>query len=222
MRNKAESRRDVVTSFSLCSVQEVEDVEEAETTSAVSTRAALPASNPDRRRRRQLHRRGPSWPRSDERPGVIFIAGEAGIGKSRLIDESLGRLSRPILRGEAAAESMSPYAALVQVIRAFGRDHHETLMGLPMTRHLSLLLPEQSVGQDETDQPTLRTAICDVAAAAGDVESILVLEDLHWADEGTLEVLLELAKVPERSALSIVATYRNDELPRLHRLRSAR
>jgi predicted ATPase len=37
-----------------------------------------------------------------------------------------------------------------------------------------------------------------------------------------LEVLLELAKVPERSALSIVATYRNDELPRLHRLRSAR
>jgi hypothetical protein len=108
------------------------------------------------------------------------------------------------------------------VIRAFGRDNHETLMGLPLTRHLSLLLPEQGVGQDETDPPTLRTAICDVAAAAGDVESILVLEDLHWADEGTLEVLLELAKVPERSALSVVATYRNDELPRLHRLRSAR
>jgi predicted ATPase len=153
---------------------------------------------------------------------VNFIAGEAGIGKSRLIDESLGRLSRPILRGEAAAESMSPYAALVQVIRAFGRDHRETLIRLPLTRHLSLLLPELGVGRDETDPPTLRTAICDVAAAAGDVESILVLEDLHWADEGTLEVLLELAKVPERSALSIVATYRNDELPRLHRLRSAR
>jgi hypothetical protein len=39
---------------------------------------------------------------------------------------------------------------------------------------------------------------------------------------GTLEVLQELAKVPERSALSIVATYRNDERARLHRLRSAR
>jgi hypothetical protein len=52
-------------------------------------------------------------------------------------------------------------------------------MGLPLTRHLSLLLPEQGVGRDETDPPTLRTAICDVAAAAGDVESILVLEETY-------------------------------------------
>jgi DNA-binding CsgD family transcriptional regulator len=157
-----------------------------------------------------------------ERPGVIFITGEAGIGKSRLIDETLAVLSRPILRGDAAAGSVSPYAPLIQVIRAYSRDHRDALIGLPLTKHLSLLVPELGDGQDETDPLTLRTAICDVAAAAGDAGSIVVLEDLHWADGGTLEVLLELARVPERSDLSIVATYRNDELPRLHRLRSAR
>jgi hypothetical protein len=108
----------------------------------------------------------------EKRPGVIFIAGEAGIGKSRLVDESLAQLSRPILRGQAAAESMSPYTPLVQMIRAYGGDHLDAMIGLSLTRHLSLLLPELRVGQEETDPPTLPTAICDVAAAAGDTGSI--------------------------------------------------
>lgn len=157
-----------------------------------------------------------------EKPGVILVAGEAGIGKSRLIEETLARLSRPVLRGEATADSMFPYAPLVQVIRAYGRDHRDALLSLPLTNHLALLLPELGLDQGETDPSTLRAAICDVAAAAGDAGSILVLEDLHWADGGTLDVLLELAKVPEQSGLSIVATYRNDELPRLHHLRGVR
>jgi DNA-binding NarL/FixJ family response regulator len=153
--------------------------------------------------------------------GVVFVTGEAGIGKTTLVEEVLSRVRRPVLRGEASA-STSPYEPLVHVIRTFIREHPGELAKLPLARHLSLIVPELDLGPAETDPATLTAAICEVAEAAGREDSIVVLEDLHWADGGTLDVLLELAKVPDRSGLSVLGTYRNDELPRLHRLRGTR
>jgi DNA-binding CsgD family transcriptional regulator/tetratricopeptide (TPR) repeat protein len=161
-------------------------------------------------------------PGAREEPGVIFIAGEAGIGKSRLVAEALSEVSRPVLRGSSTADSATPYAPIVQIIRAYARQDRDALLALPLTEHLSLLLLELGPPRSETDPQTLRAAICDVAALSGESGSIWVLEDLHWADAGTLDVLVELAEVPAGSGLSVVATYRNDELPRLHRLRSVR
>ena len=159
---------------------------------------------------------------SDREPGVIFVTGEAGIGKTRLVQESLGRSSRPVLRGETSVDPASPYAPIIQALRDFGRDHLDVLMGLPLTKHLGPLLPELDLAETESDPPTLSAAICDALEAAGGRDAVLLLEDLHWADSGTLDVLLEIARVPERSGLSVICTYRNDELSRLHRLRRTR
>lgn len=155
-------------------------------------------------------------------PGLVFVAGEAGAGKSRLVDEALQRLSCPVLRGEAVADSPSPYEPLVEALRGYYRSHPDTLAARPLAKYLSVLLPELGVEPVAADQRTLSAAICDAAAVAAEQGAVLVLEDLHWADAGTLDVLLDLAKLPAQSELRIVATYRNDELPRLHRLRGVR
>ncbi len=157
-----------------------------------------------------------------QQPGVVFVAGEAGAGKSRLVDEALRRLSRPVLRGEALADSPSPYGPLVDALRGFYRGNQNALVARPLAKYLAALLPELDLEPVEADQPTLSAALCDAVAVAGEAGAILVLEDLHWADAGTLDVLLDLSKLPAQSGLSIVATYRNDELPRLHRLRGVR
>ena len=64
-----------------------------------------------------------------EKPGVVLVAGEAGIGKTRLVDEVLGELARPILRGGAGEDSAAPYGPLVQAIRAYAREHLWLLPG---------------------------------------------------------------------------------------------
>jgi len=158
----------------------------------------------------------------EEKPGLVLVAGEAGIGKSALVEEVLAGIDRPILRGGSTPGATTPYGPLVQILRACLRNHRDELPRLPLAKHLSLLLPELDLGDVDTDLVTLHAAICDCAALAGDDRPVWVLEDLHWGDQGTLDALLELASVPERSGLRIVATYRNDELPRLHRLRRVR
>lgn len=155
-------------------------------------------------------------------PGIVLVTGEAGAGKTRLVDEALQVLSRPELRGEARPDSPTPYAPLVDAIRGYYRDRRDALAARPLAKYLSALLPELGLESTEADQPTLNAAIGDALALAGEEGGLLVLEDLHWADAGTIDVLLDLSKLPARSGLRIVATYRNDELPRLHRLRGVR
>lgn len=159
---------------------------------------------------------------ASEQPGIVFVTGEAGAGKTRLVDEALQRLSRPVLRGEASPDSPTPYAPLVAALRGYYRGRRDALAARPLAKYLSALLPELDLEPIEADQPTLNAAIADALALAGEEGAVLFLEDLHWADASTLDVLLDLSKLPAQSGLSFLATYRNDELPRLHRLRGVR
>ncbi|HEV3472844.1 MAG TPA: AAA family ATPase, partial [Actinomycetota bacterium] len=122
-----------------------------------------------------------------EKPGLVLVAGEAGIGKSALVEEVLAGIDRPILRGASTPGATSPYGPLVQILRAYARDHRDALLRLQLADHLSLLLPELGLGEVDTDPATLHAAVCDAAALAGDAGSIWVLEDLHWGDQGTLD-----------------------------------
>lgn len=167
---------------------------------------------------------------------VLLISGEAGIGKTHLLETVLLAENLPLLRGSSqqmrTAAPFSPIAALLRAGLALAPgvfDH------VPQAQPLALLLPELGAGlpsKQTTDsqraehqttplvlQQAIRSAL-EALTQAGPVA--FVLEDLQWADHATLEVLPLLADwLADRPAL-LVGTFRNEELSRAHPLRRAR
>ncbi|WHT16444.1 AAA family ATPase [Crossiella sp. CA-258035] len=151
-------------------------------------------------------------------PSVAFVAGEAGIGKTRLVAELAAR-SGPAQVVMAACQPLAdpfPYGVLLDCLSRCGdrlrdpgpvtgalRDH------LP---ELAALLPPAPppLGDPVAERHRVFRAIRQLLAALG--PAVLVVEDLHWADERTRQVLrFVLADPPPE--LSVVATYRPEDLP---------
>jgi hypothetical protein len=90
----------------------------------------------------------------------------------------------------------------------------------PLRPHLARLLPELGPPAADHDRATLFEAL---RCAFGHVgPGLVVLDDLQWSDEATLELLAALAEPLTRLPLLVLATYRSDGLPRLHGVRRLR
>lgn len=150
--------------------------------------------------------------------GLVLVSGEAGVGKTRLVADALARWESRWLRGSAVVGCGS-YGPLLEVLRLV-RDEIDDA---DARRHLGSLLPEFGPPDAEIDGALLVDSLRRVfRGAAGDKPVVVVLEDLHWADAATLDLLPPLAAAIEREPVLIVATYRSDQLPRTHPLRRAR
>jgi DNA-binding NarL/FixJ family response regulator len=151
---------------------------------------------------------------------VVLLGGEAGIGKSRLAAEAAdgGEL---VLRGAALATGEAPYGPIVQALRSALRDDPEALADCgPLLSHLALLLPELGPPAAETDRETMFEAVrCAFAHLTAARAAVVILDDLQWSDEASLELLAALAPSLASMRLLVVAVYRSDGLPRDHRLR---
>src|SRR5687767_8296917 len=155
---------------------------------------------------------------------LLLLAGEAGVGKTRLAEEALTEPAVLLLRAGASQDATPPYGPIVAVLRAFlesvpaGFDKAEPLAG-----HLALLLPELGPPPEWSDQATLREAIQRAfVAIARQAPTTIFLDDLQWADSATLDLLLAIASGIEHEPLGIVGAYRSDEIPRGHPLRRMR
>lgn len=160
---------------------------------------------------------------------MTLIAGEAGVGKSRLAAEASSlasgrRMARLI--GQCSPDSTVPYSPFVMALRRHTRAMEaaslEALFDGPATL-ASALLPEvaSAIGLPaEKPQPEdLFAAVWQVLhRLAGPNRALLVLEDLHWADTESLQLLTYLAREQSELGVWIVATYRSDELHRRHPL----
>ena len=169
-------------------------------------------------------------------PLTLCVGGEAGVGKTRLISQFAGRVGSgggQVLLGGCIelGETALPYAPVVEALRGLGRGLEpaalDNLVG-PGRPLLALLLPELGRGGEATPaglavgssgQVQLFEAFLAVLERLADrFPTLLVLEDLHWADRSTLDLLAFLHR-NLRSGLLLVLTYRTDELHRGHRLR---
>ena len=163
----------------------------------------------------------------DSRPAVWLVAGDAGVGKSRLVRElserarSAGAL---VLTGQCVdlggaglpylpfAEALGQAAADPATAAAFdGLTALGPLLGRGGTRH--------DAGDDDRLPlfDAVHTALGTLGAEHGPV--LLVIEDLHWADASSRDLLRFVASRLRHERVLVVATYRSDDLHRGHPLR---
>jgi len=167
-------------------------------------------------------------------PVVALVSGDAGVGKTRLVTE-LSAEARgtgfTVLTGRCAelADTV-PYLPLADALRdaASGALASGALRDALATRPvLSRLLPDAGAGQPpggemaELAQQQLFGAVLGLLSELADAAAVLlVLEDLHWADRSTRDLVTFLSRVLHRERLAIVATYRTDDMHRRHPLRA--
>ncbi len=167
-------------------------------------------------------------------PSALMVGGEAGVGKSRLVSEFAERSraagARVLIGGclELGAEGL-PFAPFTAVLRGLVRDLGVAgvagLLPSGASRELARLLPEfgEFAGPDDAGEARARLfeqmlLLLEGLAEAGPV--VLVIEDMHWADRSTRDLLAFLIRnQPSLDGVLIVVTYRSDDLHRSHPLR---
>jgi DNA-binding CsgD family transcriptional regulator/tetratricopeptide (TPR) repeat protein len=161
---------------------------------------------------------------ADADPAVVLVGGEAGIGKTRLVAEVAARCAdhgiRVLVGGcVPIGEGGLPYAPIVEVLRILLADlGPEAVRGLvgPSWPELARLAP--GLGQPPDDPPgnvtqsRLFELLLGLLGRLGEqAPLVLVVEDLHWADQSTRDLLAFLVRNLRRERILVVVTYRNDE-----------
>src|SRR4051812_8191886 len=154
---------------------------------------------------------------------IVLLGGDAGVGKTRLAAEAASAWDGRVLTG-AAVPGAAPYGPLVAALRSLLRTEPRALDGRgPLGDHLRLLLPELGPPPAATDRATLYESVCRALAHLATRDPVLVvLDDLHWSDQATPELLAALAEPLGRMRVAVIAAYRTDGLPRDHALRRLR
>jgi DNA-binding CsgD family transcriptional regulator/tetratricopeptide (TPR) repeat protein len=155
------------------------------------------------------------------RPPVILVAGEAGAGKTTIVEHVLAGAGLAVLPGRAAEWAAPAYDVLARALRPALRDPAGPVPGA-----LAQIMPELGAPPPEPNPAALAGAVSgilsDLAVAADREPVVLFLDDLQWADEATLGLLPALADAACGLPVTVIGCYRSDELTRDHRLRAAR
>lgn len=168
---------------------------------------------------------------------IALLAGEAGIGKSRLVGEIQ---TQAAARGFAALSGRCfeqdralPYAPLIDLLRAFGSGATDDTHANPFGENaaaLSQLVPElvpspatnvpSTFVDAEQDKRRLFHALTQFFNHT--TPCVIALEDLHWSDDTTLEWVLYFARQLRQQPVLLLLTYRSDEIqPALNQLLAA-
>jgi DNA-binding CsgD family transcriptional regulator/tetratricopeptide (TPR) repeat protein len=165
------------------------------------------------------------------RPQVVLVAGDAGVGKTRLLlalaDRARRRGMRVLSGGCVELGDIGlPYLPVVDALRELADDPEEAglLAGAAMTAPgLGRLLPgiePAGPAGDDLDQLQVLDALRAVLVGLSERSPVLlVLEDLHWADRATRDLVAFLARTLRSGRVTLAVSYRSDELHRRHPLR---
>jgi DNA-binding CsgD family transcriptional regulator len=164
------------------------------------------------------------------RPSLAFVAGESGVGKTRLLSE-LERSARAdgirVIGGDCVelGEGELPYAPIVGALRPLARSGHPAFKALSDAARCALAQILPGLGETRNDdEATAQARLFDgllelLELLAGEDGLMVTIEDLHWADRSTRAFLVYLASSLCRERVLVVTTYRPDELHRRHPLR---
>ena len=162
---------------------------------------------------------------AESRGSTVLIAGEAGIGKTRLasaLAERARESGATVLSGRCidVVGSGLPYLPLVEALRPLRGSPALADLGSSL-RELSRLAPELSepgtrvppdVGGPDSQLRLFEETLAVLTHVGAEAPLVLVLEDLHWADGSTLDLVSFLAHAAREQRMLLVATYRSDEI----------
>jgi DNA-binding SARP family transcriptional activator/DNA-binding CsgD family transcriptional regulator/tetratricopeptide (TPR) repeat protein len=159
---------------------------------------------------------------------MVVVAGEAGSGKSRLVREFAYEMAAEgtiVLYGACGPVASAPYQPIVEALTQLvqhtdpttlrddlGAAGGELVRLLPdLARHTGALADPITADPD-TERYRLHTAVADLIANTGRRQPVLlIVEDAHWADAGTLLLLRHLARAPAPARLVVLTTYRHPD-----------
>ena len=158
---------------------------------------------------------------------MVFLLGEAGVGKTRLAARFAAECARDgarVLYGRCDDEIHLPYQPFAEALREFLRQDDAPRAGGdldPELEELSRLIPDarrrlrlprpnpQGEGEDDTGRFLLFEAVASVlASATASRRLVLILDDLHWADRPTWLLLRHVLRHSDVHSLTVIATYR--------------
>ena len=166
-----------------------------------------------------------------EEPMVALVSGDAGMGKTRLVAE-LATVAAArgfmVLSGRCAELGDSvPYLPLADALHSAAAATPALADAIAARPVLGLLLPDRGATQmaggeapGMAQQQLFGAVLGMLAELAGKAPVLLVLEDMHWADRSTRDLLTFLSRVLHRERVAVIATYRTDDLHRGHPLRA--
>jgi tetratricopeptide (TPR) repeat protein/DNA-binding CsgD family transcriptional regulator len=161
---------------------------------------------------------------------VALVAGGAGIGKSRLVAQAQARLVAEgftVLRGNCFESDRSlPYAPFVDLFHSFilghSPDQIPDLFGSDASEFVRLLpelaswVPNTPVAtplESAAERRRLFDAILSFfVRRAAEKPLCIIIEDLHWADDSSLEILLYLSRRLAAQSMFLIGTYRSNEV----------
>ena len=169
-------------------------------------------------------------------PSLVLVAGEAGVGKSRLVAELARRVDLAggwTLSGGCleVGDGGLPYAPIAEALRTMARELDADARRIvldPGVGELAWLVPELGGPPGTGAGPSpgagrqarlLNSVLSTLGRAADRQPLVLVLEDLHWADGSTMDLLRFTVRNLRHERLLLVGTYRSDDLHRRHPLR---
>ncbi|MGH8975082.1 MAG: ATP-binding protein, partial [Acidimicrobiia bacterium] len=183
-------------------------------------------------RRNELERLAGAWKQAAAGGRMLFlVAGEAGIGKTRLMAE-MAQAVHPegavVLYGRCEEEMGLPYQPFAEALGRYvaacpAPDLRDQLgpLGGEVTRLVPTLvtrvpgIDEPLRGEPETERYRLLEAVRDfLSGISRSAPVLLLLDDLHWAGKPTLLLLRHLLRAGETNRILIVAAYRDSDVSR--------
>jgi DNA-binding CsgD family transcriptional regulator/tetratricopeptide (TPR) repeat protein len=168
-------------------------------------------------------------------PSSILVAGDAGVGKSRVVAEFLARARARaqvmVLEGGCTdlAGTGLPYEPITEALHSLTRQLEPDDVAWAVgdrAAELSVLAPELAAGQTTdlvldpaTNRQRVFEAVVDLLLRLADRQpTLLIQEDLHWADTSTRQLLSFVMRRVRAGRIAVVATFRSDEIHRTHPL----
>jgi DNA-binding winged helix-turn-helix (wHTH) protein/tetratricopeptide (TPR) repeat protein len=163
----------------------------------------------------------------EETRNVVFVSGEPGIGKSTFVTAFLANVASNSMarigRGQCIEQygAGEPYMPVLEALTRLGQEPDRERLGEILRRlapawlaQMPSLLTEAETERSQatrpgvTQQRMLREMVQALEALSAEAPLVLLLEDLHWSDFSTLELIAAIARRTEPARLMILGTYR--------------